>query len=146
MTRRTSIVTALANKFNESLTGDPPYQTNIYNNAYPQLKFWDEVQDFPSIYITPGTETREYHPGGFAWGYLAVSIKVYCRGDGAQQQLEILLEDVEQCINANRTLVYDTTTGADTTEILVVSIVTDEGVLAPYAIGEINLQVRYDIM
>jgi hypothetical protein len=146
MTRRTSIVTALSNKFNESLTGDPPYKTNIYNNSYPKLKFWDEVQDFPSIYITPGNETREYHPADFKWGYLGISIKVYCRSEESQQELEVLLEDIEKCLDANNTLVYDPTTGKDITEITIISIVTDEGILAPYAVGEINLQVRYDIV
>jgi hypothetical protein len=29
---------------------------------------------------------------------------------------------------------------------LITSITTDEGLLAPYAVGEINLQVRYQIM
>jgi hypothetical protein len=29
---------------------------------------------------------------------------------------------------------------------MVTSITTDEGLLAPYGVGEINLQVRYPIM
>jgi hypothetical protein len=43
-------------------------------------------------------------------------------------------------------MTYDTTRNYETTEILVVSITTDEGLLQPYAVGEINLQVRYQIM
>ena len=30
-------------------------------------------------------------------------------------------------------------------EILVTSIITDEGILAPYGIGEINLKVQYQV-
>jgi hypothetical protein len=41
--------------------------------------------------------------------------------------------------------VYDET-GAETTEILITSITTDEGLLAPYGVGEINLQVRYALV
>jgi hypothetical protein len=89
---------------------------------------------------------REYHPGDFAWGFLNISIKLYCRGETAQEELETLLEDVERCVDKNRNLVYNTATGHDTTEILVQSITTDEGLLSPYAVGEINLQVRYQIM
>jgi hypothetical protein len=89
---------------------------------------------------------REYHPGDFAWGFLGVAVKVYCRGEEAQDELEKLLEDIERCVDSNRNLVYDTNTGYDTTEILIQSITTDEGLLAPYAVGEINLQVRYQIM
>jgi hypothetical protein len=89
---------------------------------------------------------REYHPGGFTWGYLGIAVKVYCRGEEAQLELEQLLEDVETCVDANRVLVYDLDKNYETTEILIQSITTDEGLLAPYAVGEINLQVRYAIM
>lgn len=145
MSRRTSIVKALAEKF-KLIDGTSPYSTNLNGNAYAKLKFWDEVEDFPCVYLSPGSEVREYHPGDFAWGFLNVAIKLYCRGEEAQDELEKLLEDVESCVDANRNLVYDTETGYDTTEILVQSITTDEGLLAPYAVGEINLQVRYAIM
>jgi hypothetical protein len=91
-------------------------------------------------------ELREYLPSEFTWGLLTLSLKLYCKSDSSQEQLEQLLDDVERCIDANRTLVYDTETGAETTEILVTSITTDEGLLAPYAIGEISLQVRYELL
>lgn len=145
MSKRTSIIRALAEKL-KMIDGTAPYQTNLSGNAFAKLKFWDEVEDFPCVYLTPGSEVREYHPGDFAWGFLGVGVKVYCRGENAQEQLEQLLEDVEHCVDANRNLVYNTETGYDTTEILIQSITTDEGLLSPYAVGEINLQVRYQIM
>jgi hypothetical protein len=144
MSRR-SIITALADKF-KLINGSAPYQINIFNNSYPYLKFWDEVVDFPSVYLSAGSEIRDYLPGNFKWGYLNISVKLYCKGDDSQEQLEQLLEDVEFCIDSNRVMVYDNTTGAETTEIQITSITTDEGLLSPYAIGEINLQVRYQVM
>lgn len=145
MSRRTSIVKALAAKLQE-INGEQPYNSNIYNNAFPYLKFWDEVQDFPAIYLTPGTEMRDYLPSDFTWGFLGVCVKLYCKGENATQDLESLLEDVERVIDNNRVLVYDQESGYETTEILITSITTDEGLLAPYAVGEINLQVRYQVM
>lgn len=145
MSRRTSIVRALTEKF-KAIDGNSPYVVNLYGNAHAKLKFWDEVQDFPAVFVTPGTETREYHPADFTWSYLNVCVKVYCRGDEAEQELETLIEDIELCVDANRVLTYDTENGYTTTEILITSITTDEGLLAPYAVGEINLQVRYAIM
>lgn len=145
MSRRTSIITALADKFQTQLNGIT-YPSNVYGNAYPKLKFWDEVNDFPSIYMSPGAEYRQYEAVGFAWGFLTVSIKAYTRGEDAQMQLEQLLEDIENVVDSNRSMTYDTTRNYETTEILVVSITTDEGLLQPYAVGEINLQVRYQIM
>ena len=146
MTRRISIVKALAEKF-KIIDGTGSYKTNLFDNSYPKLKFWDEVQDFPCVYLTAGTEIREYMPADFTWGFLNVSIKVYVRSESdAQQQLEDLLDDLEKVIDANRVLVYDTTTNLSTTEILIQSITTDEGLLAPYGVGEINLQVRYALV
>lgn len=142
MSRRTSIVKALAEKF-KLIDGTAPYKTDLSGNAYAQLKFWDEVQNLPSVYMSPGSESREYLPGDFTWAYLGVSVKAYCKGEDAQQLLEELLEDLENCIDQNRVLVYDAALGLETTEILINSITTDEGLLAPYAVGEINLQVRY---
>ena len=145
MSRRTSITKALAEKFKE-INGTGQYKTNLFDNSYPKLKFWDEVSDFPSVYMSTGTETREYHPAQFSWGFLGVSVKVYVKGEDAHEQLEQLLEDLEHCIDQNRVLVYDSENGYETTEILIQSITTDEGLLAPYGVGEINLEVRYQIM
>lgn len=145
MSRRTSILKALANKFKEELDG-VKYKSNLYGNAFPFLKFWDEISNFSSVYMSPGSETREYLPGGFTWGYLGVSLKLYCKGENSTDELEKLLEDVESIVDANRVLVYDEAKGYETTEILVASITTDEGLLQPYAVGEISLQVRYQLM
>ena len=143
MSKRTHILKALAEKF-KLIDGTGIYKTNISNNSYPKLKFWDEVQDFPCIYLTPGTETREYHPSGFTWGYLLICVKCYVKSeDQTQENLELLLEDIEHCVDANRVLVYDQDNNLETTEILVQSITTDEGLLTPYGVGEIYLQVRY---
>lgn len=144
MSKRTSIVKALAEKF-KTINGIAPYTTDLSGNSFAKLKFWDEVTDFPCVYVTPGSEVREYLPSDFIWGYLGVALKVYCKGDDSQEQLETLLQDLENCIDSNRVLQYGTS-GQETTEILITGITTDEGLLAPYAIGEINLQVRYQVM
>lgn len=139
--RRNNIVSALVEKLKD-IDGTNNFNTNLFTNAYSGLKFWDQVNDFPSVYAVSGQETREYLPGDFKWGYLAISIKVYCKGEDSSADLEALLEDIESVVDDNRVLVYNDN-GDSTTEILVTSIVTDEGLLSPYAIGEMNLQVRY---
>jgi hypothetical protein len=144
MSKRTQIVKALTAKI-ALIDGKAPYTVNLFKNAYAKLKFWDEVDDFPSVFLVPGTEMREYHPSDFAWGFLGIAIKIYCHGESSSEQLEALLTDIEKCIHDNRDLVYDSNNNS-TTEILIQSITTDEGLLAPYAIGEINLQVRYQVL
>jgi predicted nucleotide-binding protein len=135
MSKRTSIVKALSEKFKE-IDGTGQYKTNLFQNSFPKLKFWDEVQDFPCVYMHPGQETRDYLPSNFTWGMLNVCVKVYVRSeDNAQELLEELLDDLELCIDLDNNL--------ETTEILILNITTDEGLLAPYGVGEINLEVRY---
>lgn len=145
MSRRTSIVKALVEKL-KAIDGSEPYKTNVFNNVDSKLKFWDEVQDFPSVFVVPGPERRDYLPGEFKWGFLSVSLKVYVKGEEPQAQLEELLEDIENCVDSNRVLVYEEAPGHETTEILITSIVTDEGLLAPYGVGEITLQVQYQVL
>lgn len=146
MSRRVSIVNALAEKF-KVINGDTPYKVNIYEHSTAKLKFWDEVQDFPAVFTVTGSEAREYHPSGFAWGFLNASIKVYCKGEDSQSELENLLEDIERVLDGTLgVVVYDTTNGYETSEISITSITTDEGLLSPYAVGEINILIRYQIM
>jgi hypothetical protein len=143
MSKRNSITKAIAEKL-KTIDGTAPYESNLYNNSYAKLKFWDEIQDFPAVYLVPGTEVREYHPADFTWCYLNIAVKVYVKDqDDPQFELETLLHDLETCINDNRVLVYDQANSLETTEILIQSIMTDEGLLVPYGVGEINLQVRY---
>ena len=143
MSKRNSITKALAEKL-KTIDGTAPYTSNLHDNSYAKLKFWDEIQDFPAVYLVPGNEIREYHPADFTWCFLNIAIKVYVRDqDEPQLELETLLHDLETCINKNRVLVYDQDNNLETTEILIQSIMTDEGLLVPYGVGEINLQVRY---
>lgn len=144
--KRTSIVNALTEKFKE-IDGTGVYTTNLFGNAFSKLVFWDETNDFPSVYLSAGTEVREYLPSNFTWGYLNISIKVYVKSESdSAEQLESLLSDLETCIDTNRVLVYDVANNLETTEILIQSITTDEGLLVPYGIGEINVQVRYALV
>ena len=145
MSVRTSIAKALAEKL-KLIDGSTEYLSNVFGNAYPKLKFWDEVSDFPSVYMSIGTERREYLPGDFKWGYLSISLKLYVKGEDPAQDLEDLLEDVEKVIDNNRVIVYGSQPGAQTVEILIDSIITDGGLLEPYGVAEINIVIQYQVL
>jgi hypothetical protein len=146
MSRRSSIVNAIAEKL-KVINGEDPYTLDVSETVFPYLKFWDEIMNFPSIYISPGSETREYLPASFAWGFLNISLKIYTKGDDAAEQLEDLLENVESVLDGTiGIIVYDVEKQYETSEISITSITTDEGLLAPYAVGEMNILVRYQIM
>lgn len=142
MSQRSKIVNALVEKL-KLINGRTPYKSNLYGkNVINKLRFWDEVNDFPTICVVAGNETREYHPSNFKWGFLNIALKLYVYGENSHELLENLISDVENTIDANENLTIDNGT---TTEILITSIVTDEGLLSPYGVGEVNLQVRYQV-
>lgn len=143
-TRRQSIINSLVTAL-KGIDGSGDYLSNVFNNVTPRLKFWDEVEDFPSIHLNAGSETRDYQGGGYKDRFLSVTIRVYVKEEDAVEALDKLLEDIETVIETNSRLQYTDRQNKTqyTQQITVVSIDTDEGVLEPYGVGEILLEVRY---
>lgn len=142
MSHRYSIAEAITDKL-QTISITNGYNTDLFN-VETGLVFWDEVNDFPYVCLVPGDERRKHLPARFVWSFMEVPIKVYCKGETAQIQLEKLIRDIEKCLYSDENLVYDTTNGYKIVEITIDSIVTDKGLLAPYAVGEITAQVRYE--
>lgn len=145
MSARTSIVNAIVTKL-KTIDGTGSFQSNLSGNVSNILKFYDELNDFPYVCVTSGYENREYLPGDFKWGYLNISIKIYVQNEFAQLELEKVLSDIEQLIHDNEQLQYGTSADHTTTEILITSIQTDEGVLNPIGVGEMGIVARYQVL
>jgi hypothetical protein len=142
--RRSNIVEALATKLKD-IDGSGAFLSDVANNVHPQLKFWDEVEDFPAIHLNAGSETREYQGGGYKDRFLSVTVRCYVNEDDAQSALNALMEDVETVIEENSNLQYfdKQNNEFNCQQITVVSIDTDEGVLEPLGVGELLIEVRY---
>jgi hypothetical protein len=143
-TRRLAIVEALVQKLKD-INGTGNYRTNLFLNVSPRLKFWDEVEEFPAVHLNAGSETREYLGAGYKDRFLTVSVRCYVNEEDAVSALESLLEDVETVIEESSRLPYTDKNGTlqYTQQITIISIDTDEGVLEPYGVGEMQLEVRY---
>lgn len=143
-TRRQAIVNSLVDVL-KTIDGTGAFLSNVYGNVSPRLKFWDEITDFPAIHLNAGSETREYQGGGYKDRYLSVLIRVYVNQEDAVDALDRLVEDVETVLEDNSRLTYTDKQGATqfTHQISIISINTDEGVLEPYGVAEISVQVRY---
>lgn len=141
--RRYAIVEALVEKFKE-IDGTGDWAVNLGGNAHPKLLFWDEINEFPAIHVTAGNEVRQYQGGGHKDRFLSVTVRCYVKDEDSVKALEQLLGDVEYIVEENGRLIYQDRLGTQATQdIIIVSIDTDEGVLTPYGIGDILLQVRY---
>ena len=143
-TRRRAIVEAISEKL-EQINGNAPFRTSVAK-VERRLKFWDEVQEFPTIHVGAGSETREYDGGGFRFRFLQLTIRCYVSDDDdVILALEELLEDVESVLEDNDPLTYTDSTGASqsTVQTTIGTVDTDEGVLEPLGVGEITLEIRY---
>ena len=142
--KRTQIVKSLVDLFNQ-INGQTPYRSNLYNSVKGDLVFWDEVNEFPLVCMTAGSETREYLPGGFKWGFLDINIRIYVKGDDAKTQLENIFSDLEMVLDANNSLKIGETQDEVCTDIRILSISDDEGLLRPHGVGEVNIQIQYPV-
>ena len=142
-TRRGAILTALATEF-KNIDGSGSYKSRLDSNVETRMKFWDEVEQFPAVHMAAGAETREYYGGGQKWRFLRITIRAYVNSEDPIEELEELLEDLETVIDSSNNLTYKQLGGsAGVTQFTVISIDTDEGVLAPLGIGELIIEARY---
>ena len=141
--RRSGITKALAEILGK-IDGRGLYNQSVAETS-PRLKFWDEVDQFPAIHLSPGAETREYQGGGYKDRFLSITIRCYVQEEDAQDALNILMEDVETVLEDNAQLEYTDKQNNTfkTQQITIISIDTDEGVLDPLGVGEILIEVRY---
>jgi hypothetical protein len=142
MSARSKIVNALVTKL-KTIDGSTGFSSNLFNNVFAKLKFWDEVDDYPSVYLNASQETREYLPGGFKWAYLIINIRIYVQDEEPEARLEEIFEDIEKIIDENGHLEYETNKFIE--DIRIMSLLTDEGLLTPIGVGEVSLQVMYDL-
>lgn len=141
--RRSRIITAIVELLKTNLTGQSPYETNLYGNVFGKQIFWDEVTDYPTVCVYSGPETREYQASDFKWGFLTVYMRIYVNDEDSKNILEIAFEDIENLIEDNNNLLYETIDLS--TDIRLLSISDDEGLLNPLGVGELTFEVRYEV-
>ena len=107
-----------------------PFRTSVAK-VERRLKFWDEVDEFPTIHVGAGAETREYDGGGFRFRFLTITVRCYVSDDDdVIEALEELLEDVETVLEDKDPLTYYDSTGTSqsTVQTTIGTVDTDEGV------------------
>lgn len=143
--RRTEIidflVTNLKNINGAISTYDNSYQYkhNVFNNVFRKIKFLDEVNDFPSIYLSAGTEIRNFQSENLTVATLNVIIRAYVYGeDNSQTAADNLVEDIEHVIYS-----IGDEPEKGILDITIENISADEGLAFPYGIAELELSVVY---
>ena len=143
--RRTEIVQFIVTRLKEIDGGVSPYDsaytfvTNVFDNVFRKIKFLDEVNDFPSLYVSAGTEIRDFQSENLTVATLDVIIRAYVYGEDNSQTLsDDLAQDVEH-------IIYSLGDNPDKgiLDITIDNITTDEGLAIPYGIAEIELSIVY---
>lgn len=150
MNARSGIPKAYVEKIKNEFTGSGEYVTNLYGNAYNKVKHFQDIENFPTVTITPGPERREDMPSNFTMCDMDVFVRIYVsdRND-VQAELEKIIGDLEKFFDNNLDIEYNliTNTGSETKRTItnsIVSITTDEGLLEPQGIGELVISVQYE--
>ena len=143
--RRTEIVDLLVTNLKNidggtsSYNASYTYTQNLFNNVYRKIKFLDEVNDFPALYLSAGTEIRNFNSLSLTVATLDVTIRAYVFGeDNSQSLADDVVQDIEHVIyslgdNPEKGIL----------DITIDSISTDEGLAAPYGIAEVELTIVY---
>lgn len=116
------------------------YSTNIANNVFRRLKFLDEINDFPTICVNAGSEARTYDTSGLITGDLTLNIRAYVKAENPITAAENLADDIEH-------IVYHLGDKSDIgmLNMIIQSVSTDEGLVAPFGILEIDILARYQL-
>ena len=121
--------------FNSNYT----YNTNLFNNVERKLKFLDEINDFPSLYIAGGTEIREFNSENLTTATLDATIRAYVFSeDNSQSDIDNLVQDIEHVIY---NIGDNSSKGIQ--QFNIANISADEGLLTPYGLSEIEITIQY---
>lgn len=150
MSARSGIPTAFVEEIKAKFNGTGDYVTNIYDSVTNKTTHFDLVQNFPFISVTPGPENREVMPSLFTMAELTLYFRIMVNNpNDAQGELETIISDLETLIDASNAIQYEhlTPSGTQTGRTIsadITNITTDEGLLDPYAMGEVVVLIKYE--
>ena len=135
MARRTDII--------DALVGHLGTNTDVHaNNVYRTYKYMHDLNDFPAITFIPNREDRDHFGDGQVHGILAIQLRCYVfDGDTADiaDECERLADQIEAAVDTfsatNRALEVE--------EARVVTLRTDDGLMTPYGVADLQLSILY---
>jgi len=116
------------------------YNINLFNNVDRGLKFLDEINDFPFVFVQAGEEIRNYQTEGNTSATLDIVIRCWIHAENAVSVSENLIQDIEHVIYS-----IPSNTNLEILDIIINNISTDEGILEPWGLAEIFVTVFYEI-
>ena len=107
---------------------------------FKRYKYLDEINDFPSITFVPRLETRDHRGAGLKLATLQIDLRLY-EYDRDIAELDLRLREVEDQVDtfaaAQRAL------GVEIAQVVTVG--TDEGLMRPYQVGDMQILITYEV-
>lgn len=135
MARRTQILDALVDHLGTN--------TDVHaNNVHRKYKYMHDINDFPAITFIPGREDRDHFGDQQVHGILAIQLRCYVfDGDTSDiaDECERLADQIEAAIDTFATSYRN----FEVEEARVVSLRTDDGLMTPYGIADLQISILY---
>ena len=113
------------------------------SNVHKRFKFLDELNDFPSLCFVASSESREQLGANRRLGTIEVALRGYVFDENNVDKAEILAQNVESKVDSFSANVAARANGVS--DARVVSFRTDEGLLQPYGVADLEIQILYDV-
>ena len=113
------------------------------SNVHKHYKFLDELNDFPSVCFVAGSESREQLGANRRLGTIDVALRGYVFDENNVDKAEILAQNVESKVDSFSANVAARANGVS--DARVISFRTDEGLLQPYGVADLEIQIFYDL-
>jgi len=113
------------------------------SNVFKYFKYMEEINDFPTICLTPGTESREELSANRRLGSIGVALRGYVFDENNIDTAEIFAQNVESKVDSFSANVAAKANGVS--DARVVSFRTDEGLFQPYGIADLEVEILYDL-
>jgi len=113
-------------------------------NVDRQYKYLDSVNDFPYITFVPRQENRDHRGDARKLAVLAIDLRVYVYdGDTSDiaDECERLADQVESAVDTFAT----TYRQYEVEEARVITLRTDDGLMTPYGIADLQLSILYEV-
>lgn len=135
-TRRKQIIDGLVTELGQTPDVDA-------SNVFKRFKYLEEINDFPTVCLNPGAESREELGANRRLGNIGVSLRGYVFDENNIDTAEIFAQNVESKVDSFSANVAAKANGVS--DARVVSFRTDEGLFQPYGIADLEVEILYDL-
>lgn len=124
---------------------ESPYTFNfdIADNVYRKFKYIDEINDFPTICLYASRDRRSHIGAAVKYGTFTVTIRGYIKsGESSIDDSDNLANDIEYVIESFN--LDPDRCSINLVDSRILSIETDEGLMNPYGLCEVSVEIAYE--